>query len=422
MNVNAFVDFLVREGVIPADRKNSILEAASVSGDRVDTIILDMTLAGPSTLRSALGRFSKSRTVQTSDLAIASPEVTGLIPPRLARRFGVIPFKSEGKTLSVAALDPGDLLVQDELGLLTGSMITTFAALEIDIREALARHYGAAINPRIESLIRRLRHPKKASAPAGRPVEVETSPPAPPAPDPPVSSEPAEAVESPPKPADRHSIPSELEFSEEDLALFPSFAPNADSAEIPDFPSPAETQPIDVAAPPSLDVPPEDLEARLAWAADALQSAEIRDDLADVLLAFSRPHFQRTVLLALRKETIVGWRGEGEGVDASAVRAIAIPRNEPSVFSGLLQGTAFWLGPLPPMPRNQEIVMALGPPPPGGCLVIPIKVKGKIAAFLYGDCGADPLGAIPMAQFKRLLAKTDIAFQVYLLKGKIRVI
>ena len=74
------------------------------------------------------------------------------------------------------------------------------------------------------------------------------------------------------------------------------------------------------------------------------------------------------------------------------------------------------------MARNQELTIALGDPLPVGCLILPIKVRGKIVAFFYGDSGNQPLGSVPMADFKRLMAKTDIAFQVYLLKGKIRVI
>ena len=72
------------------------------------------------------------------------------------------------------------------------------------------------------------------------------------------------------------------------------------------------------------------------------------------------------------------------------------------------------------MIRNQELRTALGDPPPQSCVVLPVNVRGKIVAFLYGDRMAEPLGSPPMAEFKRLLAKTDIAFQVYLLKAKIR--
>ena len=80
------------------------------------------------------------------------------------------------------------------------------------------------------------------------------------------------------------------------------------------------------------------------------------------------------------------------------------------------------MGPLSPMPRNRELVFALGNPEPNACFVLPIKVRGKTVAFLYADAGADAIGTPPMAELRRLLAKTDLAFQVFLLKGKIRTI
>jgi len=425
MNAKSFVDFLVRESVVPAERKNTIIEATSISGDRVDTAVFDLGLAGEATMLSALGRFTKSRIIQGSDITSAPSELTSLIPARLARRFGVIPFRRDGKTLSVAAIDPGDLLVQDELALLTGSMITTFAALEIHVREGLAKHYDVPLAPRMEALLRRLKTQKTSgrvtpSSPKKVPKEQTQG-----------SEETPEdqtTASTPRARTPKAAIPTELEFSDEDLALFPSFAANApqalpaDAPPLPPLPEFEPPPPTAVKEPDPAPDPPLSPEGRLAKAANALQSAEIRDDIGDALLDFSKAHFTRCMLLALRGDTIIGWRGEGAEVEPAAVRAIAIPKDEPSVFSGLLQGSAFWLGPLPPMARNQELTIALGDPPPIACLILPIKVRGKIVAFFYGDSGAQPLGSVPMADFKRLMAKTDIAFQVYLLKGKIRVI
>ena len=304
-------------------------------------------------------------------------------------------------------------------------MVTTFAALEIHIREGLARHYGVPLAPRTEALIRRFKGPKKKnpSGPAPGPVAAPAPPPARPS----LSIESAGNPSPAPRPR-KAAIPAELEISDEELALFPSFATSAPSAASAEEGLPwQQPQKGPSTAPvtdeiPTAPSPPLSPEARLAAAAEALQGAEIRDDIADALLNFSQLHFARCMLLAIRGDTIVGWRGEGAEVEPAAVRAIAIPKNQPSVFSGLLQGTAFWLGPLPPMARNQELVTALGGPPPITCMILPIKVRGKIVAFFYGDSGDQPLGSVPMADFKRLIAKTDIAFQVYLLKGKIRVI
>jgi hypothetical protein len=47
-------------------------------------------------------------------------------------------------------------------------------------------------------------------------------------------------------------------------------------------------------------------------------------------------------------------------------------------------------------------------------------VSNKPLGFLYGDNRDAGVTDAPIAHLRRLVAKTDLAFQVYLLKGKIR--
>jgi hypothetical protein len=146
----------------------------------------------------------------------------------------------------------------------------------------------------------------------------------------------------------------------------------------------------------------------------------MRDDIADALLGFAASCFQRRALFMIRKENVVGWYGDGVGVDAAAIRGIELPSEEPSVFHGILQGQNYWLGPLAPMPRNRELIAALGGVPPRDCLVLPVSLKNRIVCFLYGDnLGAGVAGA-PMVELRRLVSKAGLAFEVYILKNKIR--
>ena len=95
--------------------------------------------------------------------------------------------------------------------------------------------------------------------------------------------------------------------------------------------------------------------------------------------------------------------GEGDGVDPEMVRAISIPLAEPSVFVGLNQGTEFWLGPLPEMPYNMDIVSGLGGRTPNECVVLPIRVRSKTVCFLYCDNVDEGVAGLPMADLRRLI-------------------
>ena len=315
-------------------------------------------------------------------------------------------------------------MVEDEIAQLTGCMVASFVTLEIRFVEALNRHVQTPITARYAGLIRRLAGGKTRPAAAADPEEFHED------------RRPASAGDKDrTRPADRRArrakpVESEaLELSADELSLFPSLRaddeqPPAPSVEPPPRTDPAPTAPTAREASGPIPVPPEAVElspeALLRAAAHAMQNVEMRDDIADAVLGFCAPLFRRRLMLVLRKDTVLGWRGEGFGVDENAVKAIGVPTGEPTVFSGLLQGVDFWLGPLPSMPRNSDLVSALGGEPPKDCYVLPIKVRDRVVCFLYGDNMGEGVGGLPLAELKRLAAKAGLAFQVYLLKGKIR--
>jgi hypothetical protein len=67
-----------------------------------------------------------------------------------------------------------------------------------------------------------------------------------------------------------------------------------------------------------------------------------------------------------------------------------------------------------------ELAKALGGDAPKDCLILPIMVRDKTVCFLYCDNLEEGIGGPPMADLRRLAAKAGLAFQVYLMKSKIR--
>ncbi len=165
-----------------------------------------------------------------------------------------------------------------------------------------------------------------------------------------------------------------------------------------------------------------DLEERLQAAAGELKHAEIRDDIADVLLAFSEPYLERRLLLVARGDSIVGWRGEGPGVERDRVRSINIELSKPSVFLGLRSAESFWLGALPELPANLMVAEGLGGPFPRDCLVLPVTLRSRVVCYFYGDNLAEGVGGSPLAELRRLASMAALAFEVYILKNKMRLI
>ncbi len=167
-----------------------------------------------------------------------------------------------------------------------------------------------------------------------------------------------------------------------------------------------------------------DLEDQLIWASRELQAADIRDEIGDVLLEFASAHYRRRALVIRRKDELVGWMASGEGLggqaDTGSIRELSLAGSAPSVFFGLQEAGSFWLGPLPLLPANRLLIEALGDPAPKDCLVLPISLRSKIVGYLYADNLDDGVAGTPVAEMKRLVAKAGLAFEVYILKNKIR--
>jgi hypothetical protein len=406
MTDKAFGEWLVKEKLLRPDGLRRAAEIYRDTQSRLDTVILDLGLMTELTLLDALGRFHKTRTVSRAEFS-AAEAAARKVSPRVALRMQAVPFRVEGKTLSVATLEPGDLLVEDELALITGCMVASYVTLEMRLYEALNRLYGIPLSAQYASLITRFDGEGAATsvtAAAVPPVRISKP-----------EKESAQARSWRPKEHTRRPViqDQELEVSDEDLSLFPSLQTGESEATV-ETPSPPVLREPE---PPAADLEPEE---RLAATADALQHAEMRDDIADAVLGFCAPLFRRRLMLVNRKGTVMGWRGGGVGVDQKRMREISIPLADPSVFVGLTQGTELWLGPIPEMPRNMDLVSGLGGTAPKDCFILPIRVREKTVCFLYCDNVEDGVGGLPMADLRRLATKAGLAFQVYIMKSKIR--
>jgi hypothetical protein len=426
----SFGGWLATKGLLTKDGLRRARDAQRGRLGRLDTEILDLQLMSEAAVLDALGKFHNTRTVSGSELEFASPAAVRMLTPRIASRLGVVPFKIEGKTLSVATLSPGDLLVEDEIAQQTGFMVASFVTLEIRFVEALNRHYRAPITARYAGLIKRLsgqRETRETTAAHSAERELVHSP------EPGYPADRDRRRGERRRPPVRPVVEEELELSTEELDLFPSLREDHETADEKTAglagavalardrsgPIAKRSEPVQAHEPGPAQAAfgAEDL---LEAASLAMQNVEMRDDIADAMLGFCAPLFRRRMMLVRRGDTIIGWRGEGAGVDEQVVRAVSIPTGELSVFSGLLQGVEFWLGPLPPMPQNTELVVALGGSPPKDCFILPVRVRDKVVCFLYGDNQGDGVGGPPLGLLKRLAAKAGIAFQIYLMKGKIR--
>jgi hypothetical protein len=103
--------------------------------------------------------------------------------------------------------------------------------------------------------------------------------------------------------------------------------------------------------------------------------------------------------------------GAGPGLDAGRLAAFTVSFRQPSVFLNLRRGAGLHLGPLPPMPAHRELARIWHDESPFSCFLLPVAIRGRLAAVLYGDRSGGPLGGLDLGAMRRLGAAAATALE-----------
>ncbi|OPX84909.1 MAG: Type II secretion system protein E [Pelotomaculum sp. PtaB.Bin104] len=126
---------LVETGAVTREQLWEALRVQSRSGGFLGETLIKLGMTSEEVINKVLG-------VQEIRLDKLDPTLLNTIPEQLIRRHKVIPLKKEGKYLTVAMVDPMDVMAIDDLRLLTGCDIEPVQAVEKDILAAIQKHFG----------------------------------------------------------------------------------------------------------------------------------------------------------------------------------------------------------------------------------------------------------------------------------------
>lgn len=391
-------EYLMERGWVTGEQLQRALQTHKVLGGRLGTCLLEMDALPEDLLLKALSEINGISAVGVDELRQAQPEAYKLLTGRVAKRCQAIPFRLSGNQVWIAMLDIHNLQLQDELGFVTGRRVKVFLANEARIYEGLERCYGEECPPRFVHLLERLNRSRylwerMTTAPA--PVVATAAPP--------------EAAAAPPPAA-------------ESPVAGPSLVPAA-APELPPVVAPAPTP----APSYSIPVAPEELR-KLSGAIPTRSLEEVQaqllnpddpDDVGGALLGFLCGHYRRVALLRVVRGELRGWMGCGE-LDQETLRGFSGRFDEPSLFVGLGQGAPFVRGPLAPFPLHRRLAEAWGGELPGDCLLLPVRIKERLVTVVYLDRGAATLSGVDLEPLQRLAAKAAIAFEMCIMRSKLK--
>ncbi len=118
------------------------------------------------------------------------------------------------------------------------------------------------------------------------------------------------------------------------------------------------------------------------------------------------------MVLAVRKDALVGWTASREFADRAVLRAVNLPNSMPTVFHAVLETQAPHLVRVPMDAAHAPFIAVMRSPPSGQAVVAAVHAEGKPVAIVFADGLADAgaamerVGALAVAAgeaFSRLL-------------------
>jgi hypothetical protein len=154
--------------------------------------------------------------------------------------------------------------------------------------------------------------------------------------------------------------------------------------------------------------------------ADALSAATHRDQVAGLVLANLAGMAYRVALFSLYQNKVMGWAAHGQAIVEEDFHTLILPLDRPSLFLNLSKGVDIHVGPLGGGEGNDLLLDALGSPPPRDAVVVPVRVRGKTAGFLWLDQGEESVADISIPNVQEVARLIGLALEILVLRQKVR--
>ena len=134
-------EMLVSSGLITADQLGEVLELQRTSGGKLGQLLVHKKYIDE---RRLIEFLSKQFGIEFVDLRnINIPiEILKIIPENIARRYGLIAVAKTENKLKVAMEDPLNIVILDDLKMMTGYDVRPVFGAESDISAAIDKNYG----------------------------------------------------------------------------------------------------------------------------------------------------------------------------------------------------------------------------------------------------------------------------------------
>ncbi len=145
---------LLAAGHITQEQLDAALDRKRNNGGFLGEALIEMGLVSPKLIGKVLEDAIGVPYVDLTDTPV-EPDALELVSEHYQRRHRVVPFKQENRRLHVAMTDPLNVMIIDDLHMMTGLKIVPHLALNTEIQDALNRAY--TVKSAAESVLREIK-------------------------------------------------------------------------------------------------------------------------------------------------------------------------------------------------------------------------------------------------------------------------
>ncbi len=392
--------YLVDEGWITRDQLEKARRTRDFFGGPLDSQYLKLGFLDETTLGEALARRMNTPYAGPAELRIVPSEVAARVPQELVEQYQLCPFEISKKRIKVAMTNPKDAIAIAKVEAATRLRVEPWVTSNYRLNLAMERHYQ----------VRQTQNKAVQLGPQSR-SERELSQ--------------AEAAEYNPRVSntdesseieiglDGRPLDAEFSLADYDLLVAKPLADNVPSGEDgPAATSTSEARTGSVTTPSPTD---------LDQVSDLLSIATGRDEIADVLMRFCAKRCARVGFFTASRDGYRCLTGSGRAMSSEQVKNTVIPAGLGHLFDKVIeQNEEFYLGAVPPLPANRDLFSLLGGLLPPMAMILPVRVMGRIVALLYQDNDNLPIRDPDVPVMRRLVAKGGMAFEILLLRNKLK--
>jgi type IV pilus assembly protein PilB len=137
-------DLLVEEKLISAEQLQQALEEQKSGAEKLGSLLIDREFLSEDKLLQFLAEKTGISYVSLADIGDISEDAVAAVPEAIARQKMLMPFNKTKDRLTVAIADPLDVMILDDLKMLTGCEVVGCLASEGEIAAAHEKYYRQA--------------------------------------------------------------------------------------------------------------------------------------------------------------------------------------------------------------------------------------------------------------------------------------